>query len=95
MNEHEYEIAEMICDILDQIFAQEKTVSNIKSYRELIVFVKDRPGHDQRYALDITRINNEIRWYPQTDFYSGLLQTINWYLQHHRSLGLMQGGTKT
>lgn len=87
-------IAEIICDMLDQMAVQEKAGSNIKSYRELITFVKDRPGHDQRYALDITRINNELGWQPQTDFRSGLLQTIDWYLRQHRSLGLAQGETK-
>ena len=48
----------------------------------LITFVKDRPGHDRRYAIDPTKISNELGWKPETDFDSGIKKTIQWYLNH-------------
>lgn len=47
---------------------------------DLITFVKDRPGHDRRYAIDPTKIHNELGWLPQTKFEDGIAQTIEWYL---------------
>ena len=49
---------------------------------ELIHFVKDRPGHDMRYAIDPTKIKNELGWYPETDFDSGIRKTVDWYLNN-------------
>jgi dTDP-glucose 4,6-dehydratase len=49
--------------------------------RELIRFVSDRPGHDQRYAMDTTRIERELGWRPQESFESGLEGTVRWYLE--------------
>ena len=69
-------IVEMICDMLD------KRVPARHSYRDLITFVKDRPGHDRRYAIDSTKISTELGWYPRHDFSSGLQQTVEWYLGH-------------
>jgi dTDP-glucose 4,6-dehydratase len=51
-------------------------------YRDLITFVKDRPGHDRRYAIDASMIRRELGWEPQHDFRSGLEQTIRWYLEN-------------
>jgi dTDP-glucose 4,6-dehydratase len=48
----------------------------------LITFVKDRPGHDQRYAIDASKIARELGWHPATDFDSGIVRTIRWYLEH-------------
>jgi dTDP-glucose 4,6-dehydratase len=47
-----------------------------------IVYVKDRPGHDMRYAIDPTKIKNDLGWYPETDFDTGLQKTVDWYLSH-------------
>ena len=47
---------------------------------DLITFVKDRPGHDRRYAIDPTKIHNELGWLPQTKFEDGIVKTIEWYL---------------
>ena len=66
----------MICDILDEI----KPAINEKPRRELITFVKDRPGHDKRYAVDFSKLNRELGWSPKESFGSGLRKTINWYL---------------
>jgi dTDP-glucose 4,6-dehydratase len=49
---------------------------------DLISFVKDRLGHDQRYAIDPTKIKNELGWYPETSFEVGIVKTIEWYLNH-------------
>ena len=53
-----------------------------KSYREQIVFVKDRPGHDARYAIDSAKIERELGWRPQQDFTSGIRKTVKWYLEN-------------
>lgn len=50
--------------------------------RKLIQFVKDRPGHDKRYAMDITRIRSELGWQPSVDYKEGLRRTVRWYLDN-------------
>ena len=55
-----------------------------------ITFVKDRPGHDFRYALDSKKIRKDIRWKPQTSFFKGLNLTIDWYLQNRKFINLIQ-----
>ena len=52
------------------------------SRRRLITFVKDRPGHDRRYAIDASKIARELGWQPAERFESGLRQTVRWYLDH-------------
>lgn len=72
------QVVETICDILDQ----RKPRSNGKSYRNLIEFVADRPGHDRRYAIDSTKIRSELDWQPLETFEGGLLRTVDWYLNN-------------
>ena len=55
---------------------------NIENYKDLITFVKDRPGHDFRYAIDQTKIEKNLMWRPKEDFNSGLEKTIDWYLSN-------------
>jgi len=74
------EIVETICDILDEI----KPNPNGKSYKDQITYVKDRPGHDFRYAMDITKIKKELGWQPKESFESGIRKTINWYLNNQQ-----------
>ena len=69
------EIATTICSILDRRVPLRKG-----SYRDLISFVKDRAGHDRRYAIDSSKIENELGWRPQESFNSGINKTIDWYL---------------
>lgn len=57
-------------------------VSALGKSEELISFVKDRPGHDMRYAIDPTKIKTELGWYPETDFETGLAKTVKWYLEN-------------
>ena len=58
----------------------------------LITYVKDRPGHDRRYAIDATKINKELGWKPSVTFEEGLSQTIDWYLQNEEWLKHVTSG---
>ena len=70
------EIVDAICSILDR----EVPAADGKSYKELIVFVKDRPGHDKRYAIDATKLTTELGWKADENFASGIVKTVEWYL---------------
>ena len=70
-----------ICNLLEELAPARKTV-DISSYRELITFVKDRPGHDARYAIDAGKIERELGWRPQETFESGMRKTVQWYLDN-------------
>ena len=72
------EVVERICKILDNI----NPIKNKKiiSYTELITFVKDRPGHDKRYAVNYSKLKNETSWKPLISFQDGLLETVQWYM---------------
>ena len=56
--------------------------SNSKSRRSLIEFVKDRPGHDKRYAIDASKLENELGWRAEENFDTGIVKTIKWYLEN-------------
>jgi dTDP-glucose 4,6-dehydratase len=68
------ELVNMICSLLDDLRPADKP------YADLITFVADRPGHDQRYAIDPTRIRNELKWRPSVTLEQGLRKTVEWYL---------------
>lgn len=72
------QIVEVICDILNDIHP----AGSGKSYHELINFVKDRPGHDFRYAIDASKLKKEIGWEPKESFNTGIQKTIEWYLKN-------------
>ena len=72
------EVVETICAILDEL----KPKSDGKSYRDQITFVKNRPGHDKRYAIDATKLKRELGWMPQETFVMGLRKTVIWYLEN-------------
>lgn len=72
------EIADLICEILD------KKISKEKSYKEQLVFVEDRKGHDFRYAIDSTKIKTQLSWQKQESFIEGLNKTIDFYLEKYR-----------
>jgi len=72
------EIVNTICDILDEVQPE----SPHTPHRNLIRYVTDRPGHDRRYAMDITKINRELGWQPRYNLTDGLLSTVKWYLEH-------------
>ncbi len=71
------EIVHHICEILDK-----KKPENKESYKKQITFVQDRAGHDRRYAIDATKIENELAWKADEDFKSGIELTIDWYLKN-------------
>lgn len=71
------QIVDRICTILDE------KMPTTKSYKELITFVEDRSGHDRRYAIDATKLENELGWKADENFDSGIIKTIEWYLRKY------------
>jgi dTDP-glucose 4,6-dehydratase len=67
-----------LCSILDELSPR----GDGKPYREQITYVKDRPGHDRRYAIDATKIERELGWRPSETFKSGIRKTVQWYLEN-------------
>lgn len=74
------EVVEAICDLLEELSPEKP--SGVNSYRDLIAFVKDRPGHDARYAIDASKIERELGWTPEETFETGLRKTVQWYLDN-------------
>ena len=72
-----------ICELLDEMDPVSRK-RGIKSYKDLISYVEDRPGHDLRYALDITKIKKELGWQPEETFESGLVKTVKWNLSNRK-----------
>ncbi len=71
-------LVEMICEMLDE----HKKLPDGKQRRELITFVKDRPGHDRRYAIDFNKLKKTLGWSPEESFETGIKKTIRWYLEN-------------
>lgn len=72
------DVVQLLCDILDSLQPRKDG----QSYREQITFVKDRPGHDRRYAIDASKLYSELGWKPQESFETGIRKTVAWYLEH-------------
>jgi dTDP-glucose 4,6-dehydratase len=72
------QIVDRICSILDEIVPRQQ------SYKELITFVEDRAGHDRRYAIDATKLENELGWKADENFDTGIVKTIEWYLDKYK-----------
>ena len=70
------DVVNILCSILDEL----KPRADAKSYSEQITFVKDRPGHDRRYAIDASKLERELGWKPQETFETGIRKTVEWYL---------------
>ena len=81
-------LVEMICDLVDELSHREDKMPR----RELITFVKDRPGHDRRYAIDSTKIKNAMGWVPKESFETGIRKTINWYKSHEEWVNRVRSG---
>jgi dTDP-glucose 4,6-dehydratase len=79
-------IVETLCEILDELHP----ASPHAPHSQLIQFVADRPGHDRRYDMDITKINTELGWEPRQTLASGLTQTVKWYLDHPEWVAAIQ-----
>jgi len=84
-------VVEMICDLLDEMVGK---LSGHASRRELISFVKDRPGHDRRYAIDCSKIQKELGWEPQETFKTGLRKTVQWYLDNPEWIDHVRSGKR-
>ncbi|ELC3155756.1 dTDP-glucose 4,6-dehydratase [Vibrio harveyi] len=76
------EVVKTICSLLEE-FRPNKP-AGVESYESLITYVKDRPGHDVRYAIDATKIAQELNWTPEETFESGIRKTVEWYLNNQR-----------
>ncbi len=74
-------IATKICEILDGLKPKQNG-----SYKDQITYVEDRVGHDKRYAIDATKIENELGWKPDEDFETGIVKTVEWYLDHYSGI---------
>ncbi|MDD3769156.1 MAG: dTDP-glucose 4,6-dehydratase [Sulfuricurvum sp.] len=80
------QIVDRICTLLDEMLpvSQNQLIQNLKSniqhYKDLVVFVEDRAGHDRRYAIDATKLENELGWKADENFDTGIVKTIEWYL---------------
>ena len=72
------DIVKTICEKMDELAPR----SGDNKYEGLITFVTDRPGHDFRYAIDASKIQDELGWHPKEDFSSGIEKTIRWYLNN-------------
>ena len=77
------DVVAMLCDILDDLRPIAQNTA-IKSYRDLITHITDRPGHDRRYGIDISKIQSELGWRPAETFESGIRKTVEWYLNNQQ-----------
>lgn len=80
------EIVKLLCAIVDE------KIKNTQDSVQLIEYIKDRPGHDKRYAIDSTKLQKELGWKPDTDFKKGLELTVDWYLQNKNWLDNVTSG---
>jgi dTDP-glucose 4,6-dehydratase len=77
------DVVNLICQILDELLPlYSKKKNSSQSYKDLLTFVQDRPGHDLRYAIDASKIKNELKWRPKISFKTGIKKTIKWYLKN-------------
>lgn len=81
------EVVELLCGIMQELKPQSKP------YRDLITFVKDRPGHDRRYAIDARKIERELGWKPEETFETGMRKTVEWYLNNEQWWLRVMNGT--
>jgi dTDP-glucose 4,6-dehydratase len=86
--QHNIDVVRCICDLLDEMVPRPGKGSR----RDLITFVKDRPGHDRRYAIDPSAIGRDLGWRPLEDFQSGMRKTVRWYLDHRAWVDEIRSG---
>ncbi|TYB33224.1 MAG: dTDP-glucose 4,6-dehydratase [Flexistipes sinusarabici] len=92
------ELVEKLCELLDELYPVKNNSnlkahnSSLKSYKELITFVKDRPGHDRRYAINCDKIKNELGWQQKMSFEEGLRKTVKWYLDNREWVETIRSG---
>ena len=76
------EVVKIICQLLEELIPEKP--NNIVHYEDLITYVKDRPGHDVRYALDCSKIYDELGWLPRESFNSGIRKTVEWFIMNNK-----------
>lgn len=81
------DLVKLLCKLMDEKLGRAEGESE-----QLIAYVKDRPGHDRRYAIDATKLNKELGWYPSVTFEQGLAETIDWYLNNTEWLNNITSG---
>ena len=74
------DVVKRICELLDDLIPEK--LNGLSSFSDLITYVQDRPGHDVRYAIDASKIKNNLGWTPKEDFFSGIRKTVEWYLEN-------------
>ncbi len=84
------DVVTMICDLLEELAPNKPT--GVTRYADLITYVDDRPGHDQRYAIDATKIKQDLNWSPIETFESGIRRTVEWHLHHMPWVKHIQNG---
>ena len=85
------EVVTTICNHLNELVADKP--EGIDDFNSLITYVKDRPGHDVRYAIDASKINKELGWHPEETFETGIKKTIQWYLDNQEWCQIVQDGS--
>ncbi|HET7628501.1 MAG TPA: dTDP-glucose 4,6-dehydratase [Bacillales bacterium] len=88
------QVAEHICRLLDERCREIRQSAGLSSFRRLISFVKDREGHDRRYAVDISKLKRETGWQPETPFTVGLRMTVEWYVNEVEQAGNFDRNTR-
>ena len=82
------DVVEILCGVLDELMPKKDG----SKYSTQIIYVKDRPGHDKRYAIDATKLESELGWLPQETFESGIRKTVEWYLSNQDWVSRVQSG---
>lgn len=85
------DVVHALCGILEDLAPQKP--AGVRRYVDLITHVQDRPGHDQRYAIDASKIRRDLGWAPRETFESGILKTVQWYLDHRDWCARVQDGS--
>jgi len=86
------EVVQTLCGILDELAPPAARHLPFATYRSLITYVADRPGHDRRYAIDATKIERELSWKPEETFETGIRKTVKWYLDNQRWVANVMSG---
>jgi dTDP-glucose 4,6-dehydratase len=86
------EIVDTVCALLDELRPLSTAHCPLPSYRSLITYVADRPGHDRRYAIDAGKIEHELGWKPAETFETGIRKTVQWYLDNQSWVSNVQSG---
>ena len=85
------EVVKTICSLLEELHPEKP--DGLSKYEDLIAYVTDRPGHDLRYAIDATKITQELGWRPVETFDSGIRKTVEWYLSNSEWCRRVQDGS--